>query len=78
MGVTPNLFLCAVYLAHISSKHESESLVQNLTTDIVEVQTLGGIVLLGGDFNARIATLLNTIDNNNLCELLQAPELVET
>ncbi len=35
-------------------------------------------MLLGGDFNACIATIPNTINTNNLCELLQAPELVET
>ncbi len=34
-------------------------------------------MLLGGDFNARITALLNTIDINDLCELLQALELVE-
>ncbi len=33
---------------------------------------------MGGDFNARTATLPDTIDTNDLCELLQAPELVET
>jgi hypothetical protein len=49
-----------------------------LATNIVEVQTLGGIVLLGGDFNARIAMLPNTINIKNLCELLQAPELAKT
>jgi hypothetical protein len=48
-----------------------------LITNIVEVQTLGGIVLLGRDFDARIATLLNNINTNELCELLQALELVE-
>jgi hypothetical protein len=35
------------------------------------------MVLLGGDFNARTATIPDTIDTNNLCELLQALELVE-
>jgi hypothetical protein len=67
-----------VYIAPISSKHESESLFQNLAANIVEVQTLRGIILLGGDFNARTEMLLDTIDTNDLCELLQAPELVET
>jgi hypothetical protein len=38
-----------------------ESLFQNMAADIAEVQTLGGIILLGGDFNARTATLLDTI-----------------
>jgi hypothetical protein len=52
--------------------------VQNFVVNIVEVQTLGGIVLLGGDFNAHIVTLLDTIDTSDLCELLQAPELAET
>jgi hypothetical protein len=33
---------------------------------------------MGGDFNARTATLSNTIDTSDLCELLQAPELVKT
>jgi hypothetical protein len=77
-GVTPDLFVCVAYAAPISSKHKSESLFQNLATDIVKVQILGGIVLLGGDFNARIVALLNTIDISDLCELLQAFELVET
>jgi hypothetical protein len=37
-----------VYVAPIGSKHESESLFQNLATNIVEVETLRGIVLLEG------------------------------
>jgi hypothetical protein len=48
MNVAPDLFVCVVYAAPIGSKHKSESLFQNLARDIVEVQTLGGIVLLGG------------------------------
>jgi hypothetical protein len=67
-----------VYAAPIGFKHESESLFQNLVADIVEIQTIGGIVLLGGDFNARIAALLDTIDISDLCELLQAPKLTKT
>jgi hypothetical protein len=66
-----------VYNAPIGSKHESESLFQNLAVDIAEVQTLGGIILLGKDFNARTATLPNTINTSDLCELLQAPELAK-
>ncbi len=65
------------YVAHIGSKHENESLFQNLVADIAKVQTLGGIVLLGGDFNVRTTTLLDTLDTSDLCELLQAPELIE-
>jgi endonuclease/exonuclease/phosphatase (EEP) superfamily protein YafD len=67
-----------VYVALVGSKHERESLFQNLVVDIIEVQTLGGIVLLGGDFNARTTTLPDTIDTNDLCELLHVPKLVET
>jgi hypothetical protein len=67
-----------VYAAPIGSKHKSKSLFQNLAADITKVQTLGGIVLLGRDFNAHNTTLLDTIDINNLCELLQGPELAET
>jgi hypothetical protein len=67
-----------VYVAPIGSKHESESLFQNLVANIVEVQTLKGIILLGRDFNAHTATLPDTIDTNNLCELLQAPKLAKT
>jgi len=77
-GAAPDLFVCVVYVAPIGSKHENESLFQNLVTNIVEVQTLGGIVLLGGDFNVRTVALPNTLDTSDLCELLQAPELVET
>ncbi len=33
----PDLFVCVVYTAPIGSKHESESLFQNLATDIAEV-----------------------------------------
>jgi len=66
-----------VYVVPIGSKHENESLFQNLVANIVEVQTLGGIVLLGGDFNVRTATLLDTLDTSDLYELLQAPELTE-
>jgi hypothetical protein len=53
-----------VYVAPVGSKHESESLFQNLATDIAEVQTLGGIILLGEDFNAYTTTLPDTIDTN--------------
>jgi hypothetical protein len=67
-----------VYAAHVGSKHESESSFQNLVVHIVEVQTLGGIVLLGRNFNARTPTLLDTINTNDLYELLQAPELAKT
>jgi hypothetical protein len=76
-GVALDLFVCVVYVAPIGSKHENEYVFQNLVADIVEVQTLGGIVLLGGDFNARIAELPDTLDTSDLCELLQAPELAE-
>jgi hypothetical protein len=59
-----------VYVALVGFNQENKSLFQNLAKDIVEVQTLGGIVLLGGDFNVHIAALLNTIDTGDLCELL--------
>jgi hypothetical protein len=67
-----------VYAAHVGSRHNSKSLFQNLAGNIVEVQTLGGMILLGGDFNARTTMLINTIDTSDLCELLQAPELAKT
>ncbi len=66
-GVTLDLFVCMVYIALVGSKHESKSLFQNLVTDIVEVQTIGGIVLLGGDFHARNAMLPDTINITDLC-----------
>jgi hypothetical protein len=66
-----------VYAAPIGSKHESESLFQNMATYIVKVQTLEGIVLLGGDFNARIVALSNTININNLYEVLHVPKFAE-
>ncbi len=66
-----------VYAILVGSKHESESLFQNLAGDIVEIQTLGGIVLLGGDFNVRIIALPDTINTSDLCELLQVLELVK-
>jgi hypothetical protein len=69
-GAALDLFVYMVYAAPIGSKHENKSLFQNLATDIAEVQTLGGIALLGGDFNVCTATLLNTIDISDLCELL--------
>jgi hypothetical protein len=59
-----------VYVAPIGFKHESESLFQNLVADIVEVQTLRGILLLGRDFNVHTAAQPDTINTNNLCELL--------
>ncbi len=77
-GAAPDLFVYIMYVASIGSKHENKSLFQNLAIDIVEVQTLGGIALLRGDFNARIATLPNTIDTSDFCELLQAPKLAKT
>jgi hypothetical protein len=46
-GAAPNLFVCVMYVTPVGSKHESKSLFQNLATDIAEVQTLGGIILLG-------------------------------
>ncbi len=66
-----------VYVAPISYKHDNESLFQNLAVDITEIQTLGGKILLGGDFNACITVLPDTIDTSDLCELLQVLELVE-
>jgi hypothetical protein len=66
-----------MYVAPIGSKHENESMFQNLVADIAEVQTLGCIVLLGGDFNAHTVALLDTLDTSDLCELLQMPELAE-
>jgi sulfur relay (sulfurtransferase) DsrF/TusC family protein len=77
-GAVPDLFVYVVHAAPVGSKQENESLFQNLIAYIVEVQTLRGIVLLGGDFNAPIATLPNTIDTSDLCEMLQALELIET
>jgi hypothetical protein len=65
-GVTPDLFICVVYVAPIGSKHESEFLFQNLAINIAKVQTLRRIVLLGGDFNAHTTTLPDTIDTNTL------------
>jgi hypothetical protein len=41
-----------------------------MAIDIVEVQTLRGIILLGRDFNLRIVALLNTIDISDLYKLL--------
>ncbi len=67
-----------MFVAPIGSKHENESLFQNLAIDILKVQTLGGIVLLGRDFNARTPTLPDTINTSDLCELLQVHELTET
>ncbi len=78
MIVAPYLFICVVYVALVGSKHESESLFQNLVGNIAEVQTLGGIVLMGGNFNARTTALSDTIDISDLCELLQTPELART
>ncbi len=77
-GVALNLIVYVVYVDFVGSKHESESLFQNVVVDIAKVQTLGGKLLFGGDFNVCTAALPDTIDINDLCELLQAPELVET
>jgi hypothetical protein len=52
-------------------------LFQNLAGNIVEVQTLGGIVLLGGDFNACTTALPNTIDTSGFCELSQVLEFAK-
>jgi hypothetical protein len=77
-GVALDLFVYVVYVAIVGSKHESKSLFQNLTVNIVEVQILKGIILLGGDFNVRTIALPNTIDISDLRELLQTPKLAET
>ncbi len=76
-GAAPDLFVHVVYAVPIVSKHKSKSLFQNLTVNITKVQTLGGIILLGGDFHAHSAALLDIIDTSDLCELLQAPEFAE-
>ncbi len=34
-GVAPNLFVFVVYVAHVGSKYENESLLQNLVVDFV-------------------------------------------
>jgi endonuclease/exonuclease/phosphatase (EEP) superfamily protein YafD len=69
-GGVPNLFIYMVYVVSVGSKHENDSLFQNLGINIAEFQTLRGIILLGGDFNARITALPNTINISDLCELL--------
>ncbi len=69
-GCSLNLFVCVVYPALICSKHKSKSLFQNLVANIAEGQILRGMVLLGGDFNARTTVLPNTIDTSDLCEML--------
>jgi hypothetical protein len=69
-GASPNLFICVVYVAPVGSKHENESLFQNLTAYIAEVETLRGHSTIGRDFNAHTIALLNTIDTSDLCELL--------
>jgi hypothetical protein len=56
-----------VYIALVGSKYENKSLFKNLVASIVEVQTLGGIVVLGGDFNVCIAVLPDTIHTSDLC-----------
>ncbi len=78
MGATPDLFVCMVYANPVGSKHESESLFQNLTTDIAKIQTLRGIILSGWHFNVWTATLPNTNDINELCELQQVHEFAKT
>jgi hypothetical protein len=60
-GAVPDLFVFVVYVAPIGSKHKNESLFQNLVTNIAKVQTLGGILLLGGDFNVCTSTIPNTM-----------------
>ncbi len=69
-GAALDLFFNMVYVAPVGSKHKNESLFQNLAADIAKVQTLKGIILLGGDFNARTIMLFNAIDISNLCEML--------
>jgi hypothetical protein len=51
--------------------------VLGFTPTLGQSRVATGIVLLGGDFNARIAALPNTLDTSDLCELLQAHELVK-
>jgi hypothetical protein len=53
-------------------------LFQNLATNITKTQTLGAIILLGRDFNACTVAQLDTIDINDLCELLQVLDFIET
>ncbi len=49
-GVAPDLFVCVVYVAPVGSKHDNESLFQNLVANIVEVQILGGHITIGRGF----------------------------
>jgi hypothetical protein len=77
-GLVEVMPLIYLYVAPIGFKHKNESFFQNLVGDIVEVQIVGGIVLLGEDFNAHIVALPDTTDINDLCELLHVRELVET
>jgi hypothetical protein len=72
------LFVFVVYVALVGSKHENKSLFQNLATNIAEVQALRAQYYWEGIFIARTVALPDTIDTNDLCELLQAHELVET
>jgi len=49
-GAAIDLFVCVVYAALIGSKHESESLFQNLAIHIVEVQNSKGHNTIGRGF----------------------------
>jgi hypothetical protein len=77
-GATLDLFVCMVYATPVGSKHESKSLFQNLPVDIVKVQTIRGIVLLGGNFNARTTMLLNTMTLMTFVNYYKPLKLIET
>ncbi len=77
-GVAPNLLIYVVCTALVGSKHKNKLLFQNLAEDIIEVQTLMGIILLGRDFNARITALPDTIDTTDVYELLHVLKLAKT
>ncbi len=58
-----------VYVAPIGSKHKNESLFQNLVANIVEVQTLGGIVLQHYQIPLTLVTFVNCYKRLSLLRL---------
>ncbi len=76
----PDIFVCIAYIAPLSSVahsrfHALPDPVQRIYDDVATVKSLGGLVLLAGDFNARTRENPDYVRCADLADVLQAPHL---
>jgi len=72
-----HLYICLAYVPPESSSYVESSLFADLLKDFAEIQALGGLLLVAGDFNAHTAEGPDCTDLGDLAELLQVSELAE-